>query len=54
MSSFEIFTDFLEIQHEDVFTRLFTQSLVGEVKIWFRDLPTKSITSWTNFHDVLG
>jgi hypothetical protein len=31
---------------------MFTHSLVGEVKRWFRDLPVESITSWTDFHDV--
>jgi hypothetical protein len=39
MASFEHFTDCLDIQYEDVFMRLFTLSLVGEVKRWFRDLP---------------
>jgi hypothetical protein len=52
METFEHFTDCLDIQHEDVFMRMFTHSLVGEVKIWFRDLPVESITSWTDFHDV--
>jgi hypothetical protein len=39
MEAFEHFTDCLDIQHEYVFMRLFTQSLVGEVKRWFRNLP---------------
>jgi hypothetical protein len=52
METFEHFTDCLDIQYEDVFMRLFTHSLVGEVKIWFRNLPAESINSWTDFNDV--
>jgi hypothetical protein len=52
MAAFEHFTDCLNIQYEDVFMRLFVLLLVGEVKIWFRDLPSESITSWIDFHDV--
>jgi hypothetical protein len=32
MEAFEHFTDCLDIQHEDVFMRMFTQSLEGEVE----------------------
>jgi hypothetical protein len=52
LTSFKHFTYFLDIQHEDVFMRLFTQALVGEVKRWFRNLPAELITSWTEFVDV--
>jgi hypothetical protein len=31
--------------------RLFTHSLVGEVKRWFRNLPSESINSWIDFND---
>jgi hypothetical protein len=52
MEAFEHLIDCLEIQYEDVFMRMFTHSLVGEVKRWFKDLPTESIFSWDDFHDV--
>jgi len=52
MESFKHFIDCLDIQHEDIFMRMFTHFSVGEVKTWFRDLQYESITSWTNFHDV--
>jgi hypothetical protein len=31
------------IEHEDVWTRLFVQSMDGEARKWFRDLPAGSI-----------
>jgi hypothetical protein len=43
---------FDNIQHEDVFMRMFTQSLEGEVIRWFRNLAVDSISSWTDFHDL--
>ena len=40
---FNDFCDLEEVDHEDAKTRLFAQSLISEVKEWFRDLPTGSI-----------
>jgi hypothetical protein len=52
MVAFEQLTDLLQIIHEDVFTRTFSQSLHGDVGQWFRHLEANSIGSWTEFHDV--
>jgi hypothetical protein len=52
MVSFEWFTDLLQIVHEDVFMRNFSQSLHGDVGQWFRHLEVNSIGSWTEFHDA--
>jgi len=35
--------DNVNIQQENVYMRLFVQSLEGNVRIWFRQLPTTSI-----------
>ena len=36
---FNDFCDLEEVDHEDAKIRLFSQSLTGEVKEWFRGLP---------------
>jgi hypothetical protein len=41
--SFQDFTDNLFMEHDDVFMRLFVQTLEGDVHKWFRELPTASI-----------
>lgn len=33
----------MNIEHEDVWMRIFSQSLEGEAKKWFRSLPIGSI-----------
>ena len=38
--------DDLNIQHEDVYMRLFVQSLEGEPRKSFRSLAVASINSW--------
>jgi hypothetical protein len=52
MSSFQDYTDNLEIQHDDVFMRIFCHSLEGDYREWFRNLPVGSISCWMDFHDV--
>jgi hypothetical protein len=44
--SFQDFTDNLFMEHDNVFMRLFVQTLEGYVHKWFRELPTASIDSW--------
>jgi hypothetical protein len=51
MEAFECFTNNLEIIHEDVFMRTFSQSLHRNARIWFRNLKVDSIGSWIDFHD---
>ena len=46
---FLVFCDLEEIDYEDVKTQLFDQSLSGEVKKWFRVLPTDSIPNFQHF-----
>lgn len=43
LSTFYAFADNLGIEHEDVWMRLFAQSLDGEVRKWFRALTVNSI-----------
>ena len=43
LSSFYSYDDNQNIEHEGVWTRLFVQSLDGEARKWFRELPTSSI-----------
>ena len=43
LASFYSYVDNQNIEHEDVWTRLFVQSLDGEARKWFRSLPVGSI-----------
>jgi hypothetical protein len=47
LDSFEIFVDQFDIVHDDVCMWLFSQSLSGDVVVWFRCLEADSIGSWT-------
>ena len=38
-----------EIDHEDIKVRLFSQSLVGEAREWFTNLPNSSIVNYQDF-----
>ena len=42
--------DLQEVDEADVKMRLFTHSLGGDVKKWFRGLPVGSITNFVYFH----
>jgi hypothetical protein len=46
---FNDFVDLEEVDHEDVKLRLFAQSLSGEVRKWFKALPTASILNFAAF-----
>ena len=52
MAAYQCFTDYLKIQHDDVFMRMFTEPLEGKVRKWFRDLAAGSISSWVDFKDI--
>lgn len=43
LATFYSYADNLNIEHEDVSTRLFVQRMDGEARKWFRDLPASSI-----------
>lgn len=43
LATFLDFANNMNIEHEDVYTRLFVQSLEGNVRIWFRQLQANSI-----------
>ena len=47
------YADNQKIEAKDVWMRMFVQSLDGEVKKWFRELPTNSITLIEELQDVL-
>ena len=49
ISNFRDFTELLKIKHEDVFIRLFYDSLQGKCKSWVEDLSVGSIRSLTDF-----
>jgi hypothetical protein len=42
----KISLDNLFVEHDDVFMRLFVQTLEGDVRKWFRGLPHASINTW--------
>ena len=46
VAKFEYFIDLEEVDYLDVKMRLFAQSLSGEVKKWFKDLPNASILNF--------
>lgn len=46
------FADNMNIEHENVYMRLFVQSLEGNVRIWFRKLRPNSIRSWNELTTI--
>ena len=50
--AFLSYADNQNIEAKDVWMRMFVQSLDGEVRKWFRELPTNSITLIEELHDV--
>ena len=49
MDRFDDFIDLEEVDYDDAKMILFAQSLSGEVKRWFKDLPTRSIATFEDF-----
>ena len=43
LETYYIFTNDHKIEHQDVWMRMFMQSLEGEARKWFRGLPPNSI-----------
>jgi len=43
LESFYSYADNLDISEDDVWMRVFIQSLDGEARMWFRELPHRSI-----------
>ena len=52
ISKFNDFCDLEEVDHEDAKMILFSQSLLGEVKEWFRVLATRSIHNFQEFETI--
>ena len=52
MDRFEDFIDLEEEDHDDEKKRLFAQSLFGEAKRWFKDLPTSYIPTFESFRTL--
>ena len=52
MDRFEDFIDLKEVDHDDAKMRLFAQSLSGEAKWWFKELPTRSIPTFEAFQTL--
>jgi hypothetical protein len=46
IQGFENFIDLFEIDHNDVCMRIFSQSLKGDTKHWFKHLHPETISSW--------
>jgi hypothetical protein len=52
IQAFEHFIDLFEIEHDDVITREFSQSLQANSKGWFRHLQPVSISSWEEMSEI--
>ena len=52
LESFYSYVDNLDINEEDVWMRFFVQSLDGEARKWFRQLPPRSIADIEALDDV--
>ena len=52
LASFLDFAHNMNIEHEDIYTRLFVQSLEGNVRIWFNQLQENSINSWIELTNI--
>lgn len=52
IASFQDYIDYLEIRHDDVFMTMFSHSLEGNHRRWFKGYSVDSICSWVYFHDV--
>jgi hypothetical protein len=44
--------DLFDIDHDDVCMRVFSQSLKGDIKEWFKHLQLEIISSWEELEDV--
>jgi hypothetical protein len=49
---FEDFLDLYEVEDDDVYIRMFSLSLQGKVKNWFKNLPAASIENFHQFMQV--
>ena len=52
IQGFEHFIDLFEIDHDDVCMRVFSQSLKGDTKHWFKHLHPETIRSWVELKKV--
>ena len=52
VAKFEDFIDLEEVDYPDVKMQLFAQSLSGEAKKWFKDLPNGSIVNFQAFQNA--
>jgi hypothetical protein len=52
IQAFESFTYLFEIDHNDVCMRVFSQSLKGDTKHWFKHLHPETIISWVELKKV--
>ena len=52
IQGFENFIDLFEIDHDDVCMRVFSQSLKGDTKHWFKHLHLETIISWVELKKV--
>lgn len=52
VSTFLDFANNMNIEQEDVYMRLFVQSLAGNVRIWFRQLRFDSIRTWNELLNI--
>jgi hypothetical protein len=52
IQSLEDFLDLFEVEDDDVYIRMFSLSLQGKVKNWFKNLPAASISNFHQFVQV--
>ena len=53
MDDFEYFNDLFEIEHHYLFMRMFSHSLLGKSKTWFKNLQPESNSSWDELRETL-
>lgn len=52
IEAFNYFSHILEVDQLDVVMKIFVQCLEGEARMWFKDLPNASITTWEELENA--
>jgi hypothetical protein len=52
IEAFYAYAENINISEEDVWTRVFVQSLDGQARKWFKELPSNSITGIEKLYEV--
>jgi hypothetical protein len=52
IQNLEDFLDLFEVEEDDVYIMMFSLSLLGKIKDWFKNLPSASIENFRQFVQV--